>query len=135
MGRPAMTAATLAGADELDALLDEAGRRGFLVHMFRVDRRGPEVVAWVFNWGGCADVFVLSGEEHAQAYRVSTGADVFAPDQVLWWYRSSPVWTLRALLTLAEPGRPDAPVIPSPAPPGLGVPGDRTPVRIRKRGR
>jgi hypothetical protein len=132
-----MTAATLAGTDELDALLGEAGRRGFLVHMFRVDRRGPEVVASVFNWGGCSDVFVLSGTDHAQAYRMPTGpaADVFAPDHVVWWYRSSPVWTLRALLTLPEPGQPGAPVALSPAPPGLGVPGDRTPVRIRRRGR
>jgi len=120
---------------ELDGLLETVGKRGYLWHMFRADQHGPEVLAGVLQHGGCADVFVFSGGDHAHAYRAPTGrhADVFAPIQVYWWYRASPVWTLRALLTLPAPGDPDAPDTLTPVPPGLGVPGDRVPVRIRRR--
>lgn len=132
-----MTAGTVRGVDELDALLEEAARRGYLWHMFRTNRHGPEVVAAVFQWPGCADVFVLNDEDYAHAYRTPTGpqSDVFAPREVLWWYGGSPVWTLRALLTLPAPGSSDAPTVLAPAPPGSGVPGDRLPVRTRRRGR
>jgi hypothetical protein len=117
---------------ELDALLETAGRRGYLWHMFRTDRHGPEVLAGVCRHDGCADVFVLLDTEHARAYRTPTGPDIdlFAPTLVFWWYGASPVWTLRALLTLPAPGAAGALV---PAPAGLGIPGDRTPVRIRHR--
>jgi hypothetical protein len=125
--------AVAAGVTELEALLETAGRRGYLWHLFRIDRHGPEILAGVFQHPECADVFVLSGAEHAHAYRVPTRADtdVFAPTQVYWWYGASPVWTLRALLTLPEPGQPD---MLTPAPPGLGIPGNRMPVRMRRRG-
>jgi hypothetical protein len=81
-------------------------------------------------------VFVFSGAEHAHAYRLPTRADidVFTPVRVYWWYGASPVWTLRALLTLPEPGQPDAPDMLIPAPSGLGIPGGRMPVRMRRRG-
>lgn len=120
---------------EWDALLDTAAGRGFLWHMFRVDRHGPEVLAGTFQHLGCADVVVFTGAEHAHAYRVPTGTDtdVFAPVRVYWWYAASPVWTLRGLLTLAAPGDPDAPGRLVPAPPGAGVPGGRIPVRMRRR--
>ncbi|OLF06655.1 hypothetical protein BLA60_30790 [Actinophytocola xinjiangensis] len=119
---------------ELDALLSEVGRRGFMWHLFRADRYGPEVLAGVFQHSGCADVVVLTDVECAHAYRLATGVDtdVFAPVRVSWWYVASPVWTLRALLTLAEPTdrhRPDPLVAPS----GFGVPGDRVPVSLRRR--
>jgi len=127
----------VADVTELDVLLERAGKRGFMVHMFRMDRHGPEVMAGVYQWRGCADVFVLSGGEHAHAYRLPTGADadVFAPRRVYWWYAQNPVWTLRALLTLPAPGHGDAPDMLTDAPPGMGVPGDRMPVRMRRRGR
>lgn len=119
---------------ELEALLRKAGEHGYLWHMFRTDRHGPDVLAAVFHHRGCADVLVLPGQEHAHAYRLPTGphTDVFAPVQVFWWYGASPVWTLRALLTLPAPGHPDAPVALVPAPPGSGVSGDRVPVRVRR---
>ncbi|OLF06652.1 hypothetical protein BLA60_30775 [Actinophytocola xinjiangensis] len=119
---------------ELDALLSEVGRRGFTWHLFRADRYGPEVLAGVFEHPGCADVVVLTGDESAHAYRVPTGAgtDVLAPALVSWWYVASPVWTLRALLTLAEPtGHHHQPLLVVPS--GFGVPGDRVPVRLRRR--
>jgi hypothetical protein len=117
---------------ELDALLETAGKRGYLWHMFRTDQYGPEVLAGVCRHDGCVDVFVLSDTEHARAYRLPTeqDTDVFAPTWVHWWYAANPVWTLRALLTLPTP---DAPGTLYPAPPGLGIPGDRTPVRMRRR--
>ncbi|WP_133902172.1 hypothetical protein [Actinophytocola oryzae] len=117
---------------ELDVLLETAGKRGYLWHMFRVDGHGPEVLAGVLQHEGCADVFVLSGIGNAHAYRVPTcmDTDVFAPTRVFWWYCATPVWTLRAVLTLRAPGELGA-LIQAPA--GLGVPGDRMPVRIRRR--
>ncbi|TDV53754.1 hypothetical protein [Actinophytocola oryzae] len=54
---------------DVDALLETAGKRGFTWHMFRIDRHGPEVLAGVFQHSGCADVFVVSGGEHARADR------------------------------------------------------------------
>jgi hypothetical protein len=120
---------------ELDALLEKVGALGFTVHMFRTDQHGPEVLAGVFQHPGCADVFVFASNEYAHAYRLPTGADtdVFAPTRVYWWYGASPVWTLRALLTLPEPGQSSAPDTLIPAAPGLGIPGDRMPVRMRRR--
>jgi hypothetical protein len=116
---------TTADVTELDALLETAGRRGYLWHMFRIDRHGPEVLAGVFQHPGRADVFVFSSDDQAHAYRLPTSADtdVFAPTLVYWWYVSSPVWTLRALLTLPAPGHPDAPGTLIPAPSTLGISG------------
>ncbi|OLF12725.1 hypothetical protein BLA60_05455 [Actinophytocola xinjiangensis] len=141
--------------NEVDALLQEAGKRGFMWHQYRVDRHGPDVLAGVFQWEGFADVVVILDDTHAHAYRTPTGpdTDVFAPTRVTWWYgdntrlwQSRPgllpvtgingdslVWTLRALLTLPEPGHPQAPVTVVPALPGTGISGARVPVRIRRR--
>lgn len=128
---------TTAIVTELDALLEQAGKRGFVWHLFRPDHHGPEVLAGVFQWATCADVVVLSDATHAHAYRVPIGesTDVFAPTRVLWWYGPNPVWTLRALLTLLPPEHLEAPRTLMAAPPGMGVPGDRQPVRMRRRGR
>ena len=94
---------------ELDALLIRLGRQRFIAHQFRVDRHGPEVLAFVRDWGGMADVVILHTEDYAVAYRTPSGPgrDVFAPTEVSWSYASSPVWTLRGALTLAPPGHPD----------------------------
>lgn len=124
--------------DELDALMETVGKGGFVFHAFQVDRHGPEVLAAVHDFGGCADVVILFDEERACAYRTPTGpaVDLFAPTQVYWSYASGPVWTLRALVTLAPPGHPDAPSGLTGAPPGLGLPVmGRLPVRVRMRGR
>jgi hypothetical protein len=120
-----------ADVGDLDILLEMAGKRGYLWHMFRLDQHGPEVLAGVIRHRECADVFVLVDAAHAQAYRTPSDTDIFAPGQVFWWYLASPVWTLRALLTLPPPDEPGTLV---PAPPGLGIPGDRMPVSMRRRG-
>lgn len=121
---------------DLDALLDRLGRRGAMLHAFRVDRHGPEILAAVHDWGGTADVVILHDEERAVAYRTPTGPDIdmFRPEWVYWSYAAGPVWTLRALLTLAPPGHPDAPGDLIQAQPGLGLPAEgRMPVRVRRR--
>jgi hypothetical protein len=125
--------------DELDALIEEAGKRGYLWHQFRVDRHGPDVLAGVFTWSDCADVVVLTDDRDSHAYRTPTGADidVFAPSVVHWWYGHSAevgvVWVLRALLTFPRPDEPHGlpPLVAAPA--GTGVYGDRIPVQIRRR--
>lgn len=136
---------------ELDLLIEEAGKRGFLWHQFRPDQNGPEVLAGVFGWEDCVDVVVLVDEKGTHAYRTSADpkVDVFAPTHVHWWYGRCDgavglpeaglvlpgvemVWILRALLTLPAPDEPGGlpPLVP--APKGTGVPGVRVPVRLRR---
>jgi hypothetical protein len=125
------------GVDELDVLLTEVGRRGFLLHAFRTDLHGPETVAFVYDWGGVADVLILFDERRACAHRVPTGPaiDVFAPNRVVWCYAHTPVWTVRAVLTMAPPDHRDAPAALLDTPPGYGLAAQgRMPVRIRARG-
>jgi hypothetical protein len=124
--------------DELDVLMETIGRAGYVFHAFQVDRHGPDVLAAVHDFGGCADVVILVDADRACAYRIRTGpaVDLFAPTHVYWSYAAGPVWTLRALVTLAPPGHPDAPSGLHLAPPGLGLPVQgRLPVHVRKRGR
>lgn len=135
---------------ELDVLIEEASKRGYLWHRFRDDKHGPEVLAGVFQWERCADVLVLADEKGTHAYRAPTGpdSDVFAPAHVHWWYGRGDVavmpdpskhlrgvgmvWVLRALLALPDPDEPGG--LPSlvQAPKGTGVAGDRVPVRLRR---
>lgn len=134
----------MAHVTELDLLIEEAGRRGYLWHQFRLNEHGPEVLAGAFRWGRCVDVVVLADEKGTHAYRtpVDSAADVFAPVRVHWWYGRNGdtggppgvgmVWILRALLTLPTPSEPGGlPPLVS-APKGTGVPGDRIPVRLRR---
>jgi hypothetical protein len=123
------------GSFELDALIEKAGKLGFLWHQFRVDQHGPDVLAGVFQWRDCADVVVLVGETASHAYRTPIGptVDVFAPPCVYWWYGGKLVWVLRALLTLPEPDETGLALPLVPAPKGTGVPGERIPVRVSRR--
>ncbi|OLF05872.1 hypothetical protein BLA60_34390 [Actinophytocola xinjiangensis] len=126
--------------NEFDALIAEAGRRGYLWHQFRPDRYGPEVLAGVLRWGGVSDVVVLTDEWGTHAYRTpgGDGEDVFAPGRVHWWYgcnagaaNVSMVWILRALLTLPTPDEWLPPLVDAPA--GTGVSGARVPVLVSRR--
>jgi len=125
---------------EIDALINEAGKRGFLWHMFRVDRHGPEVLAGVLRWPTCADVVVLIDDQQSHAYRTPTAAndvEVFAPTHVHWLYGLSAdvgmTWVLRALLTLPQPDEPGGLAALVRAPASIGVPGDRASVVISRR--
>lgn len=99
---------------ELDALLELADERGYTK---------PTPQTRVLHHNDCADVLVLTDDEHAYAYRLPTGADidVFTPTLVYWWYNANPVWTLRALLTLPTPDQPNAPHTLTPAPSGVWI--------------
>lgn len=97
---------------ELDELLIRLVRQRFTQYAFRVDHHGPDILAYVHDWGrGTADVVILFDERLACAYRTATGPDidVFAPELVSWWYSSSPIWTLRVVISLPQPGHPDEP--------------------------
>ncbi|HEU5473846.1 MAG TPA: hypothetical protein VFV67_24640 [Actinophytocola sp.] len=121
---------------ELDLLMEQLGRAGYLFHAFQVDRQGPDLLAATRQYVECADVVTLFDQTRAVAWRCPTGpaVDVFAPAQVYWSYASSPVWTLRALLTLAPPGHPEAPRDLAATPSGLGLPvHGRLPVQVRRR--
>jgi hypothetical protein len=121
---------------ELDELLSLVGRQRFLAHAFGSDRNGPEILAFVHYWaGGTADVVIVFDEDKACAYRTAgTGRDVFAPELVSWSYTSNAVWTLRALITLPEPGHPEEPrEIMRPPPQCILPAGNRMPVRVRAR--
>ncbi|MFL6145544.1 MAG: hypothetical protein ACJ72N_27250 [Labedaea sp.] len=123
---------------ELDALLERLGRQRFLFHQFQGDQHGPEVLAAVYDWGGVADVVILYDQRVACGYRLPTGpdTDIFAPRLVYYWFMDCPVWTLRAILTLAAPGHPDAPAELLELPAGYGLPIERRlPVRVRMRER
>lgn len=111
----------------VNALLALAGERGFRWRRFPAGRHGQETLAGVYQWADCADVLVIRDADHAHAYRTPTGpaTDVFAPTHVYWWYGDhNLVWTLRAVLTLAPPGEPHAPIHLTPASPAAGA---RTP--------
>jgi hypothetical protein len=118
--------------DELDILIEEVGKCGYMWHQFRVDQHGPEVLAGVYQWRDHADVVVLTDDAGSHAYRTPTDAttDVFAPSHVCWWYGRSAdvgmVWVLRAVLTLPRPDEPGGlpPLIP--APPSTGIAGNRS---------
>lgn len=121
---------------ERDELLDRLGRQRFMAHAFRVDHHGPDILALVHDWGWTADVVILFDEAVACAYRTASGpgVDVFAPELVAWWYSSSLVWTLRAMIALPQPGHPAAPNQLLAPPRGYTLPkAGRMPVRVRMR--
>jgi hypothetical protein len=123
---------------ELDELLACLGRQRFAQYAFHVDHHGPDILAFVHDWGGIADVVILFDEAVACAHRTATGpgVDLFAPELVSWWYSSSPVWTLRAMIALPQPGQPDAPDLVMAPPSGYALPKEgRISVRVRVRGR
>jgi hypothetical protein len=101
------------------------------------DPRGPEWIAAHKQWDACTDVVIIRDERSATACRVPGDefTDVLEPQWVTWVYSASPVWTLRAVLTLAEPGSPDEPVCLIPAPSPCRIPRvGRRPVTVRPLG-
>ena len=130
-----------ASPSEIDVLINEAGKRGFVWHLFRTNQHGPEILAGVLRWPTCSDVVVLIDDHRSHAYRVPTGdpreSRCSRPEQVHWFYGLSAdvgmTWVLRALLTLPHPAEPHGLPTPVAVPAAIGVPGDRLPVVIRRR--
>ena len=65
-----------ASPSEIDVLINEAGKRGFVWHLFRTNQHGPEILAGVLRWPTCSDVVVLIDDHRSHAYRVPTGDPV-----------------------------------------------------------
>lgn len=89
----------------LDELLTELRlRRWTLFRWGEAD--DPALVAAVFKWNSSADVIILRRNRTATGYRVPTRDDteILAPRIVSFQYHGPPLWTLRAILALTEPG-------------------------------
>lgn len=110
---------------DVDALLTELRRRRWNLHIFG-PQDAPHIVGAVLRWRTCADVVILRGEDDASAYRLPTfdDTDVFEPLLVSWQYHAGAAWTLRAVLTIAAPGQPGAPLAVERAAPGCTVPSE-----------
>ena len=125
---------------ELDLLVEQLGMQRFTNHEMGIARDGrPNVLGFVRVWSnGVADVVVIFDEAAACAWRTATrqDGDVFAPDLVSWSYAHTPVWTLRAMLSMPPPGHPGEPVVLMSLPAGCMVhEGVRMNQRIRMRQR
>ena len=97
---------------ELQDLFGELRRRGWTLILWG-PRTSPSLMGAMFQWRDCADVLLVRSQHRATGYRVPTprgGGEVFNPDVVLYQYHQSPLWTLRAMLSLPRPGIPGAPV-------------------------
>ncbi|WP_019852983.1 hypothetical protein [Actinopolyspora mortivallis] len=96
---------------ELKDLLNELRRRKWTLIRWGPEHE-PQLMAAMFRWQSCADVLILRSEEQASGYRVPTLDDrgIFNPDHVSYQYHASPLWTLRAILGLPEPGQPGSPL-------------------------
>lgn len=82
-------------------------------------RDAPTLYAATLHWNTCTDVLIIRSEDRATAYRTPRfpNADPFRPTVVSWQYGADALWTLRAVLTIGAPGRPDAPLqvlVPAP---------------------
>lgn len=123
-------------ADELTHLLDDMRRsHQWAFHYFGRDGyRAPDVMACVREWREAWDVVLLREGQPSVAYRVpiTDGVDIFAPDAVTWAYGADrPEWTLRAVLTVPDPGDDSAHHRMTP-PAACGIPADmRRPVTVR----
>lgn len=98
---------------ELRDLLSELRRRGWTLILWG-PRTSPSFMGAMFQWRDCADVLLVRNNHQATGYRVPTppGDDeVFNPNVVLYQYHQSPLWTLRAMLSLPRPGTPGAPAM------------------------
>ena len=79
-------------------------------------------------------MLILRGEHDASAYRMPTFPDTdhFAPTLVCWQYHATAMWTLRAVLTLEDPGDPGAPTAILRPAAGCFIPAEvRRPVTVR----
>lgn len=123
---------------EAHNLLDQIGKRRYLIYRYRLDRHGPEITAAILRWSDYADVLVLRSDRRADAWRLPRegAVDELDPPQVVWWCGGGPVRVVGDLLQLPDPGQPLAPRYVMPLPQGAGLPVERrgAPVRVERRG-
>lgn len=126
--RPVLGRIEAATSDDraFDFLVEKLGKQRFTNHEMALARDGrPNILGFVRNWSnGIADVVVIFNETTACAWRTTDGydGDVFAPDTVTWSYAYTPVWTLRAVLSMPPSGHPNEPLQPMPLPAGCKIP-------------
>lgn len=94
--------------DLQDLLAELRRRRWTLIRWGR--ESSPELLAAMYSWGSCSDVLILRTEAYATAYRAPSAKETFNPSGVVWQYHSSPLWTLRAVLSLSHPSSVNAPI-------------------------
>jgi hypothetical protein len=102
----------------LDEWLDELRRRRWTHHYFP-NREAPKVHASLYRWDHVVDVVALFTDADALAYRapMSPDHDPFRPPIVTWVFAGEPIWAIRAVLALPEPGADGEPSHAQPAPP------------------
>lgn len=118
---------------EVERLLLGVVEDGFVLYCCG-GRTEPSVLAASYEWEHYVDTVVIRGMDRVTAARVPNGegADVFAPEAVVWAYQGDAEWALRALLDLVHPLHPDAPIVVHPAPRSLHIPrGEQRPLTIR----
>lgn len=111
-----------------DELLVELRCRGWTLVRWG-PRDLPVLLAAMFRWRVATDVVILRGKDDASAYRVPfAGGDepVWNPWVVSYQFHSCALWTLRAILTIGEPGSSGAPDRLEPAAAACRLP-DRLP--------
>lgn len=116
---------------EVQRLLLDVVEDGFVVYCCG-RRDAPIALAASYEWADCVDLVTIRRFDRVVAARAPKGADVFAPEVVVWAYEGPAEHTLRALLNLVHPRHPDAPTGVYPAPRSLHVPRhEQRPIRIR----
>ena len=117
----------------VERLLLGVVRDGFVLYCCG-GRAEPTALVACCEWEHYVDTVVIRGADRVTAARVprGAGADVFAPEVVVWAYQGVAEWALRALLDLVHPHHPDAPTVAHPAPRSLHVPRcEQRPLTIR----
>ncbi len=107
----------------VDDLLVEVVADGFTVYCCG-PKTAPNALVACYEWEHELDLLTVRNFERVITARVPKRdrVDIFAPEVVVWAYEGSPQHALRALMTLAHPAHPDAPIAEYPAPASLYVP-------------
>jgi hypothetical protein len=84
----------------------------------------PNALVAAYEWEQYVDLLTIRDFNRVTTARVPKrdGADIFAPEVVVWAYEGPAQQALRALLDLVHPEHPDAPIAEYPAPASLHVP-------------
>jgi hypothetical protein len=102
-------------------------RRARFTFFYMPDREDPNAIAATYRWPGAVDVFGLFRDGTGLAYRTpvsSIDRSPFRPLSVSWAFAGDPVWAIRGVLGLPEPGTEGEPVWVQDAPPLCGVLGE-----------
>jgi hypothetical protein len=107
----------------VEQLLVDVVADGFVLYCCG-PKTAPNAVVASYEWEHYVDLLTIRDFDRVTTARVPTrgGADIFAPEVVVWAYQGPPQQALRALLNLVHPAHPDAPTVDYPAPTSLHIP-------------